>query len=243
MTPRRTGSSDMVGEQLKSWGREEFERKIRELEPRYHTHHEFHVLMSEGKLSADAIRGWVANRFYYQASIPMKDAAIISNCPDREVRRAWIVRILDQDGTGENTGGIEKWLRMGDAVGLERSDLTSFEKVLPAVRFAVDAYVNFARTRPWQEAVCSSLTELFAPKAHEDRLSTWPKHYPWIKSEGLEYFRTRLTEARRDVDDGLRITLEYFVTRGQQERALEIVGFKLDILWTMLDAIQLAYCK
>jgi pyrroloquinoline-quinone synthase len=225
------------------WSREEFERRLREKESRYHTHHPFHIMMNEGRLSPDAVRGWVANRFYYQATIPMKDGAILSNCPDREVRRAWIVRILDQDGYGEEEGGNEAWIRLGEAVGLRRDELTSFKNVLPAVSFAVDAYLNFARSRPWQEAVCSSLTEMFAPQAHQDRLATWPQHYPWVNPDGLKYFRMRLGQARRDVDDGLRITLEHFNTRALQERALEILQFKLDVLWTILDALQLAYCN
>jgi pyrroloquinoline-quinone synthase len=225
------------------WAREEFERRLREKESRYHTHHPFHIMMNEGRLSPEAIRGWVANRFYYQATIPMKDGAILSNCPDREVRRAWIVRILDQDGYDAEEGGSEAWIRLGEAVGLARDELTSFKHVLPAVRFAVDAYLNFARSRPWQEAVCSSLTEMFAPRAHKDRLATWPQHYPWVRPDGLKYFRMRLSQARRDVDDGLRITLENFTTPALQERALEILQFKLDVLWTILDAVQLAYCK
>jgi pyrroloquinoline-quinone synthase len=233
----------MVSVQQLPWNREEFESKLRQKESRYHTHHQFHIMMNEGRLSPDAIRGWVANRFYYQANIPLKDAAILSNCPDREVRRVWIARILDQDGNAGEEGGIEAWIRLGEAVGIERAELTSFTNVLPAVRFAVDAYLSFARTRPWQEAVCSSLTEMFAPQAHQDRLSNWPKHYRWVNSEGLDYFRMRLTQARRDVDDGLRITLDHFKTRERQERALDILQFKLDILWTILDAVQLAYCK
>ncbi len=239
----RKMAPEMTAAEPKPWTREEFERQLRGKEPRYHTHHQFHIMMNEGKLSPGAIRGWVANRFYYQANIPMKDGAILSNCSDREIRRAWIVRILDQDGTAGEEGGIEAWIRLGEAVGLERSELTSFRNVLPAVRFAVDAYLNFARTHPWQEAVCSSLTEMFAPQAHQDRLSNWPKHYPWVKPEGLGYFRMRLTQARRDVEDGLSITLDHFNTRERQERVLDILQFKLDILWTILDAVQLAYCK
>ncbi len=223
------------------WNRGEFERKLREKESRYHIHHPFHIMMNEGRLTPAQIRGWVANRFYYQFSIPMKDGAILSNCPDREVRRMWIQRILDQDGTAGEEGGIEAWIRLGEACGIERAELTSLRLVLPAVRFAVDAYVNFARSRPWQEAVCSSLTEMFAPQAHRDRLATWPQHYPWIKSEGLEYFRSRLSQARRDVEHGLSVTLDYFRTRAQQERALEILQFKLDVLWALLDAVQAAY--
>lgn len=223
------------------WSREEFERKLREKESRYHIHHPFHIMMNEGKLTPAQIRGWVANRFYYQFNIPMKDGAILANCPDREVRRLWIQRILDQDGAAGEEGGIEAWIRLGEACGIERGELTSLRQVLPAVRFAVDAYVNFARTRPWQEAVCSSLTEMFAPQAHRDRLATWPQHYPWIKPEGLQYFRSRLSQARRDVEHGLSVTLDYFRTRAQQERALEILQFKLDVLWALLDAVHAAY--
>ena len=227
----------------RAWSREEFERKLHEKESRYHVHHPFHIMMNEGKLTPEQIRGWVANRFYYQRSIPMKDGAILSNCPDRAVRRLWIQRILDQDGGGPEEGGIEAWIRLGEACGINRADLTSLRLVLPAVRFAVDAYVTFARTRPWQEAVCSSLTELFAPQAHRDRLATWSQHYPWVKADGLGYFRSRLSQARRDVEHGLNITLDYFSTRELQERALEILQFKLDVLWALLDAIQAAYHK
>ncbi len=224
-----------------AWSRAEFERRLRDKESGYHTHHPFHIMMNEGKLTPAQIRGWVANRFYYQFNIPMKDGAVLSNCPDREVRRLWIQRILDQDGSGGEAGGLEAWIRLGEACGISHAELTSLRMVLPAVRFAVDAYVTFARTRPWQEAACSSLTELFAPQAHSDRLATWPQHYPWVKPEGLEYFRSRLSQARRDVEHALSITLDYFTTSELQERALEILQFKLDILWTLLDAVQAAY--
>jgi pyrroloquinoline-quinone synthase len=224
-----------------AWSKAEFERRLREKEVGYHTHHSFHRMMNEGKLSPAQIRGWVANRFYYQFSIPMKDGAVLSNCPDREVRRVWIQRILDQDGSGTEPGGLEAWIRLGEACGISRAELTSLRLVLPAVRFAVDAYVNFARSRPWQEAACSSLTELFAPQAHSDRLATWPQHYPWIKPQGLQYFRSRLAQARRDVEHALSITLDYFTTSEMQERALKILQFKLDVLWALLDAVQAAY--
>ena len=221
--------------------RTEFEARLRALGARYHIHHPFHIRMNSGRCSPSQVRGWVANRYYYQISIPIKDAAMLSNCPDREVRREWIQRILDHDGRGEDAGGIEAWIQLGDAVGLSRAELTSLQNVVPGVRFAVDAYVNFARTRPWQETVCASLTEMFAPKIHEQRLANWPQHYPWIDPKGFAYFRNRLSEARRDVDYGLTLTLDYFNTRALQERALEILGFKLDVLWSMLDAIQTAY--
>ena len=198
-------------------------------------------MLNDGKASKDQIRGWVANRYYYQISIPIKDAAVMSNCPDREVRREWIHRMLDHDGYGDDAGGIEAWTQLGIAVGLAREEIEDLRHVVPGVRFAVDAYVNFARRAPWQEAVCSSLTELFAPKIHKERLANWPEHYPWIDSTGLQYFRNRVTQARRDVEQALAVTLDYFNTRHDQERALGILRFKLDVLWSMNDAMALKY--
>ncbi|RVU31165.1 pyrroloquinoline-quinone synthase PqqC [Neptunomonas marina] len=221
--------------------REEFEAALRAKGDFYHTQHPYHIAMYEGRSTPEQIRGWVANRFYYQISIPVKDAAIMANCPDRDVRRSWVQRMLDHDGYDGAEGGIEAWLRLGEAVGLTREEILSGEHVLPGVRFAVDAYVNFARRATWQEAASSSLTELFAPGIHKNRLDTWPKHYPWIKEEGYQYFRNRLTEARRDVVHGLEITLDHYTTREQQERMLEILQFKLDVLWSMLDAMTMAY--
>jgi pyrroloquinoline-quinone synthase len=223
------------------WSRSEFEAQLRARGAGYHIHHPFNVKMNSGQLREDQVRGWVANRFYYQVNIPLKDGAIISNCPDRETRRKWVLRILDHDGCGGDEGGIEAWVRLGVAVGLEREVLWSQRQVAPGVRFAVDAYVNFARRAPWQEAVCSSLTEMFAPQIHKDRLANWPSHYGWIAPDGLQYFRSRISLAERDVEHGLQVTLDYFTSRAQQERALEILQFKLDILWSMLDAIEKAY--
>jgi pyrroloquinoline-quinone synthase len=220
---------------------EDFEARLRAQGTAYHIHHPFNRMLNEGRATPEQIRGWVANRYYYQIAIPIKDAAILSNCPDRAMRREWIQRILDHDGYGDDAGGIEAWTRLALAVGLPRAELEDLRHVIPAVRFAVDAYVNFARRAPWQEAMCSSLTELFAPKIHKERLANWPEHYPWIEQEGLQYFRKRLTEARRDVDHGLRVTLDYFRTPAQQERALEILKLKLDILWAMNDAMAQAY--
>ena len=226
---------------LTPWSREEFEQRLRDKGRFYHIHHPFHVAMNSGQCNREQIQGWVANRFYYQTSIPIKDAAILANCRDRDVRREWIQRILDHDGLKGEEGGIEAWLRLGEAVGLTRGEVQSQQHVLPGVRFACDAYVNFARQASWQEAACSSLTELFAPEIHQKRLDSWPQHYPWIDMEGYNYFRNRLTEARRDVQHGLDITLTWFATREQQERALDILQFKLDVLWSMLDAMQMAY--
>jgi pyrroloquinoline-quinone synthase len=224
-----------------AWTREEFEARLRAKGTAYHIHHPFNVKMNEGGCSREQIRGWVANRFYYQINIPLKDAAVMSNCPDRDTRRRWVLRILDHDGYGNDEGGIEIWARLGDAVGLTRDELWSLQHVTPGVKFAVDAYVNFARRAPWQEAVCSSLTEIFAPQIHKDRLATWPSCYPWIEADGLQYFRSRISLAQRDVEHGLQVTLDYFKTREQQQRALDILQFKLDILWSMLDAIEKAF--
>jgi pyrroloquinoline-quinone synthase len=198
-------------------------------------------MLNSGKATREQIQGWVANRFYYQISIPRKDAAIIANCPDREVRRRWVERILDHDGHGDDPGGIEAWLRLAEAVGLERAEVEGLHRLIPGVRFPVDAYVNFARQAPWQEAVCSSLTELFAPAIHRQRLSSWPEHYPWIEQDGLHYFRSRVSLAQRDVNHGLAVTLAYFKTREQQQRALQVLKFKLDILWAMNDAMAQHY--
>ena len=223
------------------WTPEAFEAQLRSKEIYYHINHPYHIEMAAGRLTRQQIQGWVANRFYYQIMIPVKDANILANCPDRDTRRLWIQRIRDHDGDEADTGGIEAWTRLGEAVGLSREDLWSQTHVLPAVRFAVDAYVNFARNAPWQEAACSSLTEMFAPTIHKQRLSGWPDLYPWIEQEGLAYFRKRVSQASRDVEHGLVITLHHFRSREQQERALGILQFKLDVLWSMLDAMWLAY--
>lgn len=229
---------------LPAWSAAEFEAQLRNKGRAYHIHHPFNVRMNGGGCTPEELRCWVANRFYYQVCIPRKDAAILANMPDRAHRRLWVERILDHDGYGDHqgaaAGGIEAWTRLGEAVGIGRDELWSLRRVVPGVRFACDAYVSFAARAPWQEAVCSSLTEMFAPQIHKDRLATWPQHYPWIEAEGLQYFRSRIPLAGRDVEHGLRVTLEYFTTRAQQERALDILQFKLDILWSMLDAIEKA---
>lgn len=226
------------------WPREEFEARLRAKGAGYHIHHPFNQRLNSGQCSPDEVRMWVANRFYYQICIPRKDAAIMANMPHREHRRLWLQRIHDHDGhddyEGYNAGGIEVWTRLGEAVDIDREVLWSLAHVAPSVRFACDAYVNFARQAPWQEGVCSSLTEMFAPQIHKDRLATWPVHYQWIDPDGLAYFRQRIPLAARDVEHGLRVTLDYFQTSLQQQRALEILQFKLDILWSMLDGIERA---
>ena len=227
------------------WSADDFEARLRERESRYHIHHPFNLRLNRGELAPFQVRGWVANRFYYQSQIPRKDAAVLANCDDRAERRRWIERILDHDGRGDyrdgQAGGIETWAQLATATGLSRRDLESMRHVQPGVRFAVDAYVNFARTAPWQEAAISSLTELFAPKIHADRLAGWPSLYPWIATEGLAYFRSRIPLAGRDVEHGLEVARRWCTTRERQARAIAILDFKLDILWSMLDAIALAY--
>jgi pyrroloquinoline-quinone synthase len=236
------------------WDRETFVDRMRTVGVRaYHDKHPFHVAMNEGKLAPEALRVWVANRFYYQRNIPIKDAAILSNCPVREVRRIWIHRILDHDGVttsrgglqsaqaGEisvaDEGGIEAWLRLGEACGLSRHELIGDRHLLAGVRFAVDAYVNFARTQPWTIAIASSLSELFAPDLMTARLAAFEKFYPWIDARGLDYFRRRVTQARRDSDEALAITLEYCNTPELQREALRALEFKCYVLWSMLDAL------
>ncbi|MGH3248364.1 MAG: pyrroloquinoline-quinone synthase PqqC [Trebonia sp.] len=212
----------------------------------YHDRHPFHQRMNAGLLTPGQIRGWAANRFYYQVSLPRKDANILANCPVPAVRARWIQRILDHDGTpghgtGEHGGGIEAWLRLGQATGLTRDELLSEAHVAPGVRFAVDAYVNFCRNRPWTEAVASSLTELFAPDLMAMRIAAFERHYRWIDPGGLAYFRNRLTQAPRDSEHALEVVTEYCRSAEQQDAAVAALSFKCDVLWTMLDAIDHAY--
>jgi pyrroloquinoline-quinone synthase len=197
--------------------------------------------MNSGHLTPDQVRGWVANRYYYQKNIPLKDAAILSNCPIREVRRIWLHRISDHDGLREGDGGIESWLKLAEAVGLTQEVLLEEKQVLPGVRFAVDAYITFARTKPWPLAIASSLTELFAPDLMRERLSAFERYYHWVPGEGLAYFRSRITQARVDSDQGLAFTLQYCDTRELQEEAIKALSLKCDILWSMLDAMYMAY--
>jgi pyrroloquinoline-quinone synthase len=204
---------------------------------RYHHVHPFHLAMHAGRLTRAQLQTWVANRYYYQQSIPVKDAAILSNCPDAAIRRRWLVRLLDQDGTAEREGGLEAWLRLAEAVGLRREEVLSEQHVVPGVRFASDAYVTFARTRPWIEAVAASLTELFAPSLMRERIAAFERYYPWIAPDGLGYFTSRLTQAPRDATQALDLVTQYCVTAEQQARALAALVFKTDVLWSLLDAI------
>jgi pyrroloquinoline-quinone synthase len=195
-------------------------------------------MLNTGKATPEQIRGWVANRYYYQIIIPVKDAAVLSNCPDRDVRREWIQRILDHDGHGDDDeGGIEAWMRLGQAVGLTREEIVDLRHVIPGVRFACDAYLNFAASAPGRRRCAPVLTELFAPTIHKQRLANWPEHYPWIETDGLQYFRNRVTQARRDVEQGLAVTLATSTPAPSRSAPWRSCKFKLDILWAMNDAM------
>jgi len=217
---------------------EDFVAELRAQGTRYHHLHPFHQRMDAGELTPEELQRWVTNRFYYQKCIPLKDAAILSNCPEVEVRREWIHRIVDHDGTAHGTGGIESWFRLGEALGVSREEIESERGVLPGVRFSVDAYVNFARQRPWVEAVASSLTELFGPSAIRVRLEALERHYAWIDPAGLEYFRRRLVQAPRDAQYALDLVVERCRTREQQDAAVAALRFKTEVLWAQLDAIE-----
>lgn len=222
--------------------REEFTERLRAVgQTAYHDKHPFHLMMHRGELTRRQVQAWIENRFYYQAMIPRKDAAIIRKAEDRMVRQAWIHRLIDQDGTDADEGGIHKWLVLAEAAGLKRDEVMSFRFVLPAVRFAVDAYLNLVESRTLEEAIASSLTEMFAPSIMLLRLPAFEEHYPWIDSGALEYFRSRLVQAPHDFDFGLRFTLEHCQTRAQQRRAIAVLTTKCHILWSLLDAIHFAY--
>jgi pyrroloquinoline-quinone synthase len=207
----------------------------------YHVHHPFHVLMHEGRLTPRQLQGWVANRLIYQRAIPRKDAAILANCPDPDVRREWLQRIVDHDGTEPGTGGIEMWIRLGEAVGLSREEMEDERHALTGVRVATEAYVTFCRTKPWIEAVAASLTELFVPNIMQQRIAAFPEHYPWVRDGGLDYFKSRLTQAPRDSRLGLRLVQAHCTTAESQRKAFDALAFHLEQLWVMVDTIHHAY--
>ena len=223
---------------------DEFERRLRRIgEERYHSLHPFHRLLHEGKLNQGQVQAWVLNRFYYQSRIPMKDAALMSRAEDPAFRREWIHRIIDHDGAAGGEGGIDRWLMLAEGVGLDREYVRSLQGVLPATRFAVDAYVRFVRDHSLLEAVASSLTELFAPDLHKTRIAALLENYDFANERTLAYFRTRLTQAPRDVEFGLAYVLREARSRDQQEASLAALSFKTDLLWAQLDALHFAYVE
>ena len=208
---------------------------------RYHNLHPFHRRLHSGGCTPDEVRAWALNRYYYQARIPAKDATLLARLPDAELRRIWRQRIVDHDGDAGNEGGIARWLRLTDALGLDRDYVVSCEGLLPATRFAVDAYVDFVRTKPLVEAIASSLTEMFSSAIIRDRVSGMLAHYDFVDSEALAYFESRLTDAPRDADFALAYVKQHAVTEEQQTAVQDALRFKCGVLWTLLDACSYAY--
>ncbi|WP_461010307.1 pyrroloquinoline-quinone synthase PqqC [Streptomyces capparidis] len=207
-------------------------------ERHYHARHPFNLRMHRGELTREELRRWILNRFHYQRHIPVKDALIVAKLDRPELRRMWLRRIQDHDGRAPGEGGIERWLRLGEAAGIERRVLLSGQGVLPGVRLAVDGYVNFCRLRPPLEAVASSLTELFAPDLMVTRVGAFERHYRWLDAEGLAYFRARVGEGRRDSREALGLVTSWARTREDQERAVAALTFKCQVLWALLDAVE-----
>ena len=219
-----------------------FEARLQAVgDARYHDKHPFHAMLHGGKCGMGQVQAWVLNRYYYQCSIPMKDASLIGRCEDRALRREWLHRVAEHDGDDKNPGGIERWLKLAEAVGLDRDYVTSLEGLLPATRFAVDAYVRFVREKSLLEAVASSLTELFAPKIHTERISGLLEHYAFATEEAVAYFKRRLGEAPRDAGFGLAYVLDTAATRAEQELVVRALTFKTQVLWAQLDALHHAY--
>lgn len=210
-------------------------------EKRYHDKHPFHVAMHAGELSREQIQAWVRNRFYYQTRIPIKDAIILSKSEDSAFRRVWIHRIIDHDGKQDGEGGIAQWLRLAHGVGLDLDEVKSLRSVLPGVRFACDAYVTLVRERPLVEAVASSLTEFFSPDIMARRIAAWETHYPWVDAETLAYFRGRVTRAKEDSREAVDYVLANAKTRAVQERCIDALITKTQILWALLDAVSTAH--
>ncbi len=210
---------------------------------RYHDHHPFHELMHHGDLTKTQLQQWVLNRYYYQTRIPIKDAFIIAKSEDPRFRRIWLRRIQDHDGLQEGEGGLALWLELARAVGLDVDDVKHCRSVLPGVRLACDEYVRFVRESPLLDSVASSLTELFAPTLMARRLEAWKQHYPWVRSESLAYFQLRISRATLDSEQAVEFVVRHAVTYALQERCVKALIRKAEILWTLLDHIQMTYVE
>jgi coenzyme PQQ biosynthesis protein C len=221
----------------------EFEAAVRAVGPeRYHDLHPFHHMLHGGKLNKGQVQAWALNRYCYQSAVPRKDAALVSRAYDRDLRREWTHRILDHDGLPpDEPGGIERWLVLTDGLGLDREYVVSRRGALPATIFAVEAYVTFVREQPLTVAVASSLTELFAPKIHKERIAGMLENYNFIDDKVMAYFKRRLTQAPRDADFALQYILKNARTRDEQEACIDAVRFKCNVLWVQLDALYHAY--
>lgn len=221
----------------------ELEARLRNVgAERYHHQHPFHTMMHEGKLSRGQLQAWALNRYYYQSRIPIKDAIILSRSQDPDFRRAWRKRVVDHDGDATQEGGIERWIRLAEATGLDRDRVIRCEGVLPGVRYAVDAYLDLVKNRSFLEAVASSLTELFSRDLIALRMDRMRQHYPWL-SNGLDYFTARLHQAPEDAQFALQWVIDHAKTRAEQELAIGALRAKCDILWAQLDALYFSYVQ
>lgn len=228
----------------KPLNREQLELRLRAIgEARYHDKHPFHRLLHGGEATLGQIRAWVLNRYCYQSAIPRKDAALLSKAEDPALRREWRRRIEDHDGGDGNEGDIERWLKLAEGVGLDRDYVASMKGALPISKFATEAYVHFVRDRPLLEGVASSLTELFAPAIHRERIAGFLAHYDFANDTTLCYFHKRLAEAPRDVEFGLTWVLDAALTVERQQAVMAALTFKCDVLWAQLDALYYAYVE
>lgn len=223
---------------------EELERRLQAIgDERYHIHHPFHHLLHGGKLDRFQVQAWALNRYYYQASIPAKDASLLARLPTPDLRREWRRRLVDHDGDGSKPGGVERWLKLTDGLGLDRDTVVSLRGLLPGTRHAVDAYVNFVKYRSVLEAVASSLTEMFSPNIISQRVAGMLRNYDFVSPETLAYFTPRLTQAPQDVAFAMDYVKRHPTTRAEQEQVLDALRFKCDLLWAQLDALHFAYVE
>ena len=233
-----------VSGQDQAQSREDFEARLRAIgAARYHDRHPFHERLHGGHCTPDEVRAWVVNRWMYQSRIPMKDAAFMSRVEDPDLRRQWRKRIEDHDGGVAEGGGIRRWLALAQAVGLDPDYVASGVGIMPATRFAVEAYVRFVREMPLLDAVAASLTELFAPRIHAQRIEGLLAHYDFADDSSLSYFKKRLTEAPEDVKFGLDYVMTRADTREKQDAAAAALTFKTDVLWAQLDALWHGYVE
>lgn len=222
---------------------EELKARLRQVgEERYHHRHPFHLMMHEGQLSRGQLQAWALNRYYYQSMIPIKDAIILSRSDDPDFRRTWRKRVVDHDGNETQEGGIERWIRLAEATGLERERVLKGDEVLPATKYAVDAYLSLVKNRSFLEAVASSLTEMFSRDLIALRMDRLRQYYPWL-SGGLDYFTARLDQAPEDARFALQWVTENAHTRPEQEMVIAALRAKCDILWAQLDALYFAYVQ
>jgi pyrroloquinoline-quinone synthase len=233
-----------IGKGVSLKSAEELEAALRQIgATRYHSLHPFHRLLHGGKLNKGQVQAWALNRYYYQSTIPLKDAVVISRFRDRKIRMEWRHRIEDHDGEIGGEGGIERWLKLTEGLGLDTGYVESTEGILPATRFAVEAYVHFCRDRTPLEAIASSLTELFAPNLHEERISGMLQHYDFVNPDIMSYFKRRLAQAPRDANFALSYVREQAKTREAREAVCNALIFKTNVLWVQLDALYHAYVE